>query len=381
MTAYDLIVIGAGANGSAAAYHAAQRGQRVALVEQFEIDHQRGSSHGRSRIIRYSYDLVDYIRLSKAVYPMWEALEAEAGESLLLQRVGGIDIGRADMPDITRRVDVLTQEGIGFEVLSAPEVTYRYPQFRLQDDQVALFQAETGVLRASACVLAHVQLALARGAALFTGVRVTGIEIVGTGVAVRLADGTRLEAARLIVAANGWTNDLLGPHEVTLPLQTLHCQENYFAAAPAADYEVGRFPAFIAHVQDEWGTPAYGIPSVDGTGLKVAWHSGPAISHPDAASQQPLAETSNKARAFARQYIPGGDAPLVYSRQCLYTMTPDEHFVIDRHPQHPQIVIGACCSGHAFKFSTLIGSILVDLALDGATAHDISLFSLARFTS
>jgi len=132
-------------------------------------------------------------------------------------------------------------------------------------------------------------------------------------------------------------------------------------------------------VQDEWGLPTYGIPSIGGSGVKVAWHGGPPLAHPDAANQGADAAVSDRARAFSRRYIPAADAPLVYSRQCLYTLTPDEHFILDAHPAHPQIVFASACSGHGFKFSTLIGSILVDLALDGATPHGIDKFRLGRF--
>jgi len=200
---YDLIVIGAGAHGSAAAYHTAKRGQRVALLEQFAIDHQRGSSYGLSRIIRYSYEDVAYIRFAKVVYPMWMALEDEAGESLLIQNVGGVDIGRPKMGDMTRRVAALDAEGIPYETLSRDEMAQRFPQFRLDEDQVALYQAETGILRASACVRAHVRLAEAHGATVREEAKVASIQPTSDGVNVVLASGEALSAARIILAANG----------------------------------------------------------------------------------------------------------------------------------------------------------------------------------
>jgi monomeric sarcosine oxidase len=377
MPTYDLIVIGAGAIGSAAAYHAERRGQRVLLLEQFEIDHQRGSSYGISRIIRYSYDHPHYIRMSKIVYPMWRALEEDAGEQLMIPS-GGVDIGKQDTPDIHNRVISLTAERIPYEILSPEEMRHRYPQFRLDDDQVAMYQADTGILRASRCVRAQVQLAEVRGAVVRAGMRVESIAAVGDGVQVR-AGGETFEAARLILAAGGWANDLLGQVGIALPLQVQSCQENYFDAQPEREFEPGRFPAFIAYSQAAWGTAAYGIPSVDGSGLKVAWHGGLPVAHAGESKQTPDADVSDKARAWSKQYLPAGDVALKSSRVCLYTMTPDEHFVIDRHPSHPQIVIGACCSGHAFKYSTLIGDILVDLAVEGETSRDIEMFAMSRF--
>lgn len=374
---YDIIIIGAGALGSAAAYHAARRGQRTLLLEQYELDHQRGSSYGLSRIIRYAYDHPQYIRMSKVVYPMWDALEAEAGETLHLKRVGGIDIGYAGTPDIQNRVMALTAEGVTFEVLSAQEAMQRYPQFRLDEDMVALYQADTGILRASRCVLAHVRLAQAHGADVHDRIEVHRIRALKDGMQV-LADGGWLSAARIIITAGGWANMLLRNVGIELPLEVVRCQENYFDAQPSADYEPGRFPAFIGYVQGKWGFPSYGIPSVDGSGLKVAWHGGPALAHINDNRLTPDSGVSDKAAAWNTQYLPAAGA-LKSSRPCLYTMTPDEHFIIDRHPEYPQIVIGACCSGHAFKYSTLIGNILVDLAVDGRTAHDIDMFHMGRF--
>jgi sarcosine oxidase len=378
MPTFDLIILGAGALGSAAAYHAAKRGQRVLLLEQFEIDHQRGSSHGVSRIIRYSYDHPVYVRLAKAAYPLWAEVEREAGESLLIERTGGIDIGRLGSPDIRHRQDALAAEGIPFELLSQQETEYRFPQFRLDADQTALYQRDTGILRASRCVRAQIRLAQAHGALVRDQTPVKSLRVVGDSIEVT-AGGDIYSAARAVVAAGAWANDLLSPLGLNLPLQVLRCQENYFDAPPETAFSPGRFPAFIAYVQDAWGLPAYGIPSVDGSGVKIAWHGGERIHHPAFSRREPDADNSAKARAFSQRYVPAADASLKSSRVCLYTMTPDEHFILDRHPAHPQIIIGAACSGHGFKFSNLLGSICGDLAVDGDTAHDISLFRLARF--
>jgi sarcosine oxidase len=316
--------------------------------------------------------------MAKAVYPLWAEVEQEAGEQLMIPRTGGLDIGRPGAPEMNLRATALAAEGIPYDILDPREVNRRFPQFQLDATQVALYQADTGVLRASRCVLAHVRLAQARGAEVRTGTTVEALRVQGDGVEVR-AGGQVFSAARVVVAAGGWANDLLAPLGLELPLTVLRCQENYFDGQPAPAFLPGRFPAFIAYVQDAWDFPAYGIPSVDGSGVKVAWHGGQRANHAGQARREPDAEIAEQARAFSRRYIPQADVPLRYARVCLYTMTPDEHFIVDHHPAHPQIVIGAACSGHGFKFSTLLGSIVVDLAINGRTAHDISLFSATRF--
>lgn len=373
---YDVIIIGAGALGSAAAYHAARRGQRALLIEQYEIDHGRGSSHGASRIIRYAYDHPIYVTLAKAVYPMWSALSDEVGETLMMI-TGGLDFG---VPGTEPMFDGMTrtmrQMNIPHEMLSAREAQYRFPQFRFADDMHVLYQADAGVLAASRCVLAHVNRAREMGAVIRDRTRVTGIDLQPESVTVRTAAGV-FSGAKLIITAGAWAGPLLGTIGVRIPLRPIKAQENYFAPGVPEDYEPDCFPVFIAHLP-EYGYLPYGLPSVSGSGVKVALHGGPDID-PDAEDRTPEQRAIEMSRQFAAKYLPGVNGAHLGSRACLYTMTPDEHFVIDQHPQYPHVIIGACCSGHAFKFSTLIGKILTDLAFDGRTDHDISLFALSRF--
>jgi sarcosine oxidase len=377
-TGYDVIVLGAGALGSAAAYHAAARGLRVLVLEQYAIDHERGSSYGYSRIIRYSYDYVQYIELAKAAYAAWRALEADAGETLYT-RTGGADFGipghEASLDGMLTSMAALNMP---HTVWDADEAMRHFPQFRLDDGMIMLYQEDAGILAASKCVRAHVRLAEARGAEVRTGVRVTAIHPAGGGVSVETDAGV-FSGGRGVVTAGAWARDLLVPLGLDLPLRPVKCQENYFDVADPAPFAVGRFPAFIAHLP-EYGYMPYGIPSIDGSGLKVALHGGPNYSPhtPDRITDVSAIETALR---FMAAHLPGAHAVHRASRVCLYTMTPDEHFILDTHPEHPQIVIGACCSGHAFKFSTLIGRILIDLAQTGTTPHDLSLFPLARFAA
>jgi monomeric sarcosine oxidase len=372
----DLIVLGAGAVGSAAAYQAARRGLRVLLLEQYAIDHQRGSSYGASRIIRYAYDHPAYVALARAAFPAWAALELEASETLFT-RTGGADFARRGEPPFEATLNTLTAEGIPFELLDAAEAQLRFPAIRLDEDMALIYQADAGILRASRCVKAQVRLAEQHGAAVRAEEPVRAIEVNDRAVTVRTEKGT-YSAAALVLAAGAWANDLLAPLGFPLPLRPVRCQENYFEPDRADAFAIGRMPVFVAHLP-EYPFRPYGLPSVDGSGFKLALHGGPDFD-PHDADRPVTPDVIAEARRFAARHMPGATGQHLSSRACLYTMTPDQHFIVDVHPAHRNLVISAACSGHAFKFSPVLGSILVDLATEGVTAHDISLFHASRFS-
>lgn len=372
----DLIVIGAGVVGSATAYHAAKAGHRVLLLEQYAIDHQRGSSHGYSRIIRYAYDHVAYIRLMQAAFPAWRAFEEDCGESLYLLS-GGIDFAPPDEPLFAKMVDCLTQMDIPHELMSAADAGARFPQFRFDDDMEVLYQADAGVLRASRVVQAQVRMARQYGADVRDNTPVIGIQPTADGVEVKTPNET-FSAARLVISAGAWMRPLLRPLGVELPLQPLAAQENYLNPLDPGQFAPDCFPVWIGHVQERYGTILYGLPSVDGSGVKIGLHTGPPFD-PESPDRTPDSRLAESMLDFTRCYMPGAAGSLGTSRVCLYTLTPDEHFIIDHHPEFSQIVIASCCSGHGFKFGTLLGSILSDLAFTGETSHDLSLFALSRF--
>jgi sarcosine oxidase len=181
-----------------------------------------------------------------------------------------------------------------------------------------------------------------------------------------------------VIAAGAWMRPMLGPLGLDLPLQPLAAQENYLEPLDPAQFTPEHFPVWIGHVQERYGSILYGLPSVDGSGVKIGLHTGPPID-PESPDRTPDARLAESLLGFARRYMPESAGSVASSRVCLYTLTPDEHFILDYHPQYPQVILASCCSGHGFKFSTLLGSILSDLALNGSTAHDISLFRLSRF--
>lgn len=374
---YDVIILGAGALGSAAAFHLAKAGQKVLLLEQFELDHQKGSSHGHSRIIRYAYDHPTYVELAKAVYPMWKSFEQEAGEQLYT-RTGGIDFGPPDQASLIDTINTLQQTGIMHEVLSPEETRYRFPQFHIDDSHVVMYQADAGILSASKSVLAHLRLAGQYGATIIANSPILEITANLNSCTIKTKDAT-YTSAKLIITAGGWTKSILATLNLNLPFEVARCQEIYFNSDEPDQFTTDRFPAFIAHIITRFGKMPYGMASHHDSGAKVCWHGGSLFSHPSQIDYTPeMHQVDELKSSFIQQHIPALNS-LRSTRVCLYTMTPDEHWVIDKHPEYPNIVFAGGCSGHAFKFSTLIGKILTDLVLFEKTPHDISLFSATRF--
>ena len=242
MDTYDVIVIGAGIVGSGAAYHLSKFGKRVLLLEQFEIDHQNGSSYGDSRIIRYAYDHVSYIKLIQAVYPLWHRLEEESGETLLI-KTGGIDFGYPEVETFADTLKSMQEMNIPHEVMSTPEAQKRFPQYGFADAMQVIYQADSGILAASKCVRAHISQAQEHGATILTNSPVEKLTIQADSVEVKTANGS-FSAGSLIIAAGSWTNDLLAHTGLQLPLHVERCQLNFFAPRRHQPVYKQQFPYF-----------------------------------------------------------------------------------------------------------------------------------------
>jgi len=376
---FDVIVIGAGGVGSAAAYYLAKAGKSVLLLEQFELNHQQGSSYGYSRVIRYTYDNPTYIDLMRDAYPLWFALQDEAGERLYV-KTGGLDFGLPETPTFQALKSSMDRARLAYDHLTRDEICRRYPQFALEAGMEGLFHPDSGLLRASRCVLAHVRLAQQRGAVVMDQTPVLKVLPTHSGVAVH-TDKETVWCDRIVLTAGSWAKELLAQQGIDLPLKIMPCQLGFYQPSQAADFEPGKFPVFFAHMTGDYGEMPYGIPHEDPQiGLKLTTFYGwDTVDSPSQVDYTPSQAWSDRIRAFARRYIPAAAGPLLSTRRCLYTLTPDKHFIVDRHPHYPQVVIGAGFSGHGFKFTTLLGKMLADLAIDGSTPHDSHLFSLARF--
>jgi sarcosine oxidase len=378
MERFDTIVLGAGVIGSAAALALATRGQRTLLLERHAFGHDRGSSHGGSRIFRHAYEDAHHVRLAVAADAAWTALEDVTGERLL-RRTGGLDLGRVGGGELDPIEAALRAVGSDVERLSAAEVRARFPAFAPDDDVEALYQPSAGIVPASWAVAVLQRAAVAAGADLRDRAPATEVRPTAHGVELATAAG-RFGAERLVVAAGAWLGDVLP--ELALPLHVERQQVLYVAVgADARAFATGRMPLFIARGtgRDQaggiYGFPLYDLPHA----IKISDHQGAPRIRLDERTDELHEDRADATIAAARRLLPGLTGELVRYETCLYTKTPDERFVLDRHPVHPHVVVAGGGSGHAFKFGPLLGSIAADLALDGATAHDVAPFALARF--
>jgi len=370
---YDAIVLGLGGIGSGAAYWLAKRGARVLGIEQFALGHARGESHDHSRIIRLSYVTPAYVRLAKAAYAAWEMLEGDAHERLVV-RTGGLDLGPRDgaIP-IDGYAEAMHACDVPFERLDAGEIRRRWPAFRIGDDVHGLFQERGGIVAAERATAAHQRLARQFGATLIENAPVTRVHA-GAGEIVVETESQRYRAARLIVAAGPWSARILRDLDVRLPLEVTKEQAMYFAARDPARFAVGSFPVWIWMDDPSfYGFPVFG----EADCVKVTQDAGGRPVDPDTRSFDEDEAITRRVRAFLSRYLPDCGGPLVRVKTCLYTLTPDRDFVIDRLPQYPGVCV-AIGAGHAFKFASLIGRVLCEIALDGTTHHDIADFRIDR---
>jgi sarcosine oxidase len=368
---YDVVVVGVGGMGSAALYHLARRGKRVLGLERFDLLHERGSSHGLTRIIRLAYfEHPDYVPLLRRAYELWGELEAEAGEQLL-HVTGIVEGGDRILDGVLRSCE---EHDIPHEVLNGAEIAKRFPAYRLPPAMDVVHQRDGGFVVPERCIVAHVAGALARGATLRAREHVLEWEQNENGVRVTTDRGV-VEAETLVLTAGAWSQDV-----ARLPAGLVRGVRQSLAwLQPTRPelFEPGRMPVFNLALDGGhfYGFPAHGIP-----GFKLGRydHFGSG-GDPDTISREPTLEDEAPLRAFAERYFPDGAGPTVALKSCLFEPSPDEHFLIDRHPDAPSAVVAGGFSGHGYKFCSVVGEILADLAIDGSTRHDIELFRLDRF--
>lgn len=379
MSEFDTIVIGGGIVGTSTADALLRKGQKVLLIEQFDPGHARGSSHGDGRIIRFAYPEPIYVQMAQLAYPAWETLAQRTGKRFVIP-TGGWDCGPADSLQLAELETNFQQFGIPYQRLTAEESNQRFPQFRLPEGSEAIYQADAGVVKASAAVLALWELIEAQGGTTLKNTRVMEISASPDWVKVRTEDAIYL-ANRVVVATGGWSQKVLAQTGLELPLVATQELVAYFAATDEVDHRVGAMPVFIDyHTADAF----YGLPQVDVPGVKVGWHhTGPALDpdYPEKASTEAeLTKRVDALKAYISARFPHLDSTeTVQVTTCLYTNTPDYHFVLDRHPSHHNIIIGTGFSGHGFKFGPVLGELIAALVIDEDPALPLDMFAIARF--
>lgn len=370
----DVAVIGLGAMGSAALWRLAARGAAVAGFEQFTPGHDRGSSHGESRAIRTAYfEGAQYVPLVRRSFALWRELERESGTPLLTAR-GALMIGPPSGELIAGVLASAAAHELAHEVLDAAQMRRRYPQHRLLADEVAVFEEAAGVLQPEGAILAMVARAERLGARVHRHAAVTGLDV--DGGEVRLRVGDELHRARhAIVAAGPWLGRFLPSS--ALPLRVERQVLAWFPVHQPARYAPERFPVFACETAP--GRLRYGFPTLDGKTIKLAVHHEGEATDPETIDRAIRARDLEPLAAFIRERLPGVEPATARGRVCMYTNTPDEHFIVGSPPGMPAVTVVSACSGHGFKFAPIIGDAVADLALDGATAQPIDLFSPARF--
>jgi sarcosine oxidase len=369
---FDYVVVGLGGLGSAAAWELASRGHRVLGLERFELGHTRGASHDTSRILRHSYHTPAYVRLTQEAYADWARLERESGQSLVT-RTGGLDLFPPDAAippgDYTESMDAV---GIAYSSLDGKEASRRWPQLRLPEGTLALYQEDASIVAAGRTTAVLQQQARRLGAELCDRSPVVGLEDLGPS-GMRVSTPSREVRCRgVVVTADAWVNDVVGHLGVQVPVEVTLEQVSYFAVDEPSRFAVGALPLWI-WMDDPcfYGFPTYGEATV-----KAAQDCGGPVVSPDERTSEPDPGMEALLAEHLRWMLPGV-GELVRSVRCQYTLTPDRDFVLAPVPGHERVAVGLGAA-HGFKFVPTFGRVLADLVTTGETTSDVSAYRLDR---
>lgn len=374
MRTFDTIVIGVGGMGSATLWQLARRGQKVLGIERFDLGHGMGSSHGINRIIRLAYfEHPNYVPLLVRAYELWREAEQLTKEQLLFI-TGGIDAGTEDSRIVQGALTACREHNLSHEVLTARETTQRFPGYKLPDSYAVIYQPDAGFVASERAILAHASLAVSAGAEIHGREKVVAIEPVNGRVVV-VTDQGRYEAGKVVVSAGSWISDLI-PALRTNAVPERQVLGWFLPQSPDL-FKPEVFPVsnILSQVGHFYQFPMWGIP-----GFKIGlYHHFNEKGHADQLSREPTPADEEALRKGIKHMFPDADGPTLRLAACLFTNTPDEHFVIDTLPGTPEIVVASPCSGHGFKFASVIGEVLADLVTLGKSKLDLSLFGMNRF--
>jgi sarcosine oxidase len=372
---YDVIVIGTGGVGSAALYHLAKRGVRVLGLDRFPPGHDRGSSHGRTRVIRQAYfEHPDYVPLLLRAYELWEELSQRAGKQLY-HEIGVLQLGLPEGHVVRGVLEAARLHNLQVDALTGDEASALFLAFRIGSDWQAVFEPRAGYLDVEDCVVAHADQAQKLGAELRTGVTVQQWKSANGEVVVE-TDAGEFHANRLVIAGGAWNTTLLA--DLGIPLEV---RRKFVAWYPITNDLLRADRACPAFLYETAIGVFYGIPAIDELGVKFARHDGgEKILDPLTVNRTVSKEEAWDLSLFARTFLPYADYRSPNHSVCMYTMLPDENFIVDVHPEHPNVAFAAGLSGHGFKFTSVLGEALADLALEGRTSLPIEFLTSKRFS-
>jgi sarcosine oxidase len=354
---FDVVVVGLGAAGSATFFELAKRGARVLGIEQFYPGHDRGSSHGESRIFRLSYfEHPSYVPLLLEARRRWVEMDSQSSEKVFLE-TGSLEIGFPGAEIIVRSLEASRKHALVVDEMSATDIRQRFPAFNVPDDWSGHFQPDGGLLIPEAAVRRYVDAAVRLGGTLAIGKAVRRIDSRANAVEIDI-EGERITADSVVVAAGAWLGSLLS--KIRTPLEISRQVVGWFRPLRPSSFTPRAMPVFLLAAQDD---AYYGFPDHKGSGLKAASHiPGRRLPNAEALRQDSNDDDEAQIRHLLNRYIPDGNGPLVRMQTCMYTNTPDGHFLIDRAEHDPRIIIASACSGHGFKFAPVLGEILADMA-------------------
>ncbi len=360
--------------GSSAVYNLASRGQKVLGIERFDIPHTEGSSHGVNRIIRLAYyEHPSYVPLLRRAYEMWSEIEIIAGEQLLY-KIGSIDTAPAGHEVFEGSLESCIEHGIPHEVLNYQQINDRFPGYKMPPGHMGLYQQDGGFVLSERSIVAYVNAAIADGAEIHARESVSRWEPESGGVRV-FTDRAEYTAERLVITAGAWAAGMVPAlEELAVPERQVLA---WLQPENPSLFTPDNFPVFNAFFEEGryYGFPVFGIP-----GFKIGrYHHLEEVIDPDHVGQQVTQEDEEILRIATARYFPEANGTLMTLKTCMFTNTPDEHFIIDLVPGYPQVSMAAGFSGHGFKFASVVGEILGDLAIDGSTAHEIDLLNVGRF--
>ncbi|KMY53985.1 MULTISPECIES: N-methyl-L-tryptophan oxidase [Bacillaceae] len=376
-THFDVIVVGAGSMGMAAGYYLAKQGVKTLLVDSFDPPHTNGSHHGDTRIIRHAYgEGREYVPFALRAQELWYELENTTHHKIFT-KTGVLVFGpKGESAFVAETIEAAKEHSLTVDLLEGEEINKRWPGVVVPENYNAIFEPNSGVLFSENCIRAYRELAEAHGAKVLTYTPVEDFEVSQDLVKIQTAKGS-YTANKLIVSMGAWNSKLLSKLNINVPLQPYRQVVGFFESDESKYSNDIDFPAFMVEVPKGI---YYGFPSFGGCGLKIGYHTYGQQIDPDTINREfgVYPEDENNLREFLKEYMPGANGELKRGAVCMYTKTPDEHFVIDLHPEYSNVAIAAGFSGHGFKFSSVVGETLSQLVTTGKTDHDISIFSLNR---